>query len=129
MFYPLLTAIVMLGVGIGALRLNFRRPINQALATVCFLSVLIFSAQLVAKHQGVLYLIDHISNPLPWIRLKFALIGLLSPLMVWVCYYLVSGRYSSRRNLLFKLSPWIALSGFLFYFTFTESFKPDDSLP
>jgi signal transduction histidine kinase len=129
MFYPLLTAIVMLGVGIGALRLNFRRPINQAVATVCFLSVLIFSAQLVAKHQGALYLIDRTSNPLPWIRLKFALIGLLSPLMVWVCYYLVSGRYSSRRNLLIKLSPWIILSGFLFWFPFTTGFKPDDSLP
>lgn len=129
MFYPLLTAIVMLGVGIGALRLNFRRPINQAVATVCFLSVLIFTAQLVAKHQGALYLIDRTSNPLPWIRLKFALIGLLSPLMVWVCYYLVSGRYSSQRNLLIKLSPWIILSGFLFWFPFTTGFKPDDSLP
>lgn len=129
MFYPLLTAIVMLGVGIGALRLNPRRPINQALATVCFLSVLIFSAQLVAKHQGALYLIDRTSNPLPWIRLKFALIGLLSPLMVWVCYYLVSGRYTSRRNLFFKLTPWIVLSAFLFWFPFTEDFKPNDSLP
>lgn len=129
MFYPLLTAIVMLAVGIGALRLNLRRPINQAVATVCFLSVLIFSAQLIAKHQGALYLIDHTSNPLPWIRLKFALIGLLSPLMVWVCYYLVSGRYSSRRDLLVKLSPWIILSGFLFWFPFTQGFKPDDSLP
>jgi hypothetical protein len=57
MFFPLLTAFVMLGVGIGALRLNARRPINQALATVCFLSVLIFAAQLVAKHQGALYLL------------------------------------------------------------------------
>jgi signal transduction histidine kinase len=119
----------MLGVGIGALRLNFRRPINQAVATVCFLSVLIFSAQLIAKHQGALYLIDRTSNPLPWIRLKFALIGLLSPLMVWVCYYLVSGRYSSRWDLLVKLSPWIILSGFLFWFPFTHGFKPDDSLP
>lgn len=119
----------MLGVGIGALRLNFRRPINRAVATVCFLSVLIFAAQLVAKHQGALYLVDRTCNPLPWIRLKFALIGLLSPLMVWVCYYLVSGRYSSRRNLLIKLSPWIILSGFLFWFPFTEGFKPDDSLP
>jgi hypothetical protein len=129
MFYPLLTALVMLGVGIGALRLNPKRPINRALATVCFLSVLIFTAQLVAKHQGALYLIDGTSNPLPWIRLKYALIGLLSPLMVWVCYYLVSGRYSSRRDLLAKLTPWIALSAFLFYFPFTEGFKPDDSLP
>ena len=63
-------------VGIGALRLNPHRPINRALATICFLSVLIFSAQLVAKHQGALYLVDRASNPLPWIRLKFALIGL-----------------------------------------------------
>lgn len=129
MFFPLLTAFVMLGVGIGALRLNARRPINQALATVCFLSVLIFSAQLVAKHQGALYLVDRTSNPLPWIRLKFALIGLLSPLMVWVCYYLVSGRCATWRELLPKIAPWLALSAFLFWFAFTEGFKPNDSLP
>jgi signal transduction histidine kinase len=49
--------------------------------------------------------------------------------MVWVCYYLVSGRYSSARNLFWKLTPWIALSAFLFCFAFTEGFKPNDSLP
>ncbi len=119
----------MLGFGIGALRLNPRRPISQALATICFLSVLIFAAQLMAKHMGALFLLDHASNPLPWIRLKFGLIGLLSPFMVWVCYYLVSGRYSSPRNLLYKLTPWIGLSAFLFFFPFTEAFKPSDSLP
>lgn len=129
MFFPLLTAIVMLGIGIGALRLNPRRSINQALAAVCFLSVLIFAAQLIAKFEGARYAVDHTSNPLPWIRLKFALIGVLSPLMVWVCYYLVSGRYDSRRDLLLKLLPWIALSGFLFCFAFTEGFRPNDSLP
>ncbi len=81
-FFPLFTALAMLGFGVSALRLNPKRPINQALATVCFLSVLIFAAQLVAKRLGVLYLADRSSNPLPWIRLKFGLIGLLSPLMV-----------------------------------------------
>jgi hypothetical protein len=56
MFFPLLTALVMLGIGIGALRLNPKRSINQALAAVCFLSVLIFAAQLVAsfKARGIL---------------------------------------------------------------------------
>lgn len=129
MFFPLLTALVMLGIGIGALRLNAKRPINWALAIVCFLGVLIFAAQLVAKIEGGQYLVDQTSNPLFWIRLKFALIGLLSPLMVWVCYYLVSGRYKSPRDLLFKLIPWIVLSAFLFCFAFTDGFKPDDSLP
>ncbi len=129
MFFPLLTALVMLGFGVGVLWLNARRPTNQALAVICFLSVLVFAAQLVAKHLGAQYLVDRSTNPLPWIRLKFALIGLLSPLMVWVCYYLVSGRYSSRRNLILKLLPWIALSIFLFAFPFTEGFKPNTSLP
>jgi signal transduction histidine kinase len=128
-FFPLLTAVVMLGFGIGALRLNPRRPINQALAIICFLSVLIFAVQLVAKFEGAKYLVDRTSNPLLWIRLKFALIGVLSPLLVWVCYYLVSGRYTSKWHLLLKLTPWITLSAFLFYFPFTEAFKPDDSLP
>ena len=129
MFFPFVTALVMLGFGIGVLWLNAKRPTNQALAAICFLSVLVFAAQLVAKHLGAQYLIDRSTNPLPWIRLKFALIGLLSPLMVWVCYYLVSGRYSSRRNLLLKLLPWVALSIFLFVFPFTEGFKPKTSLP
>lgn len=129
MFFPLVTALVMLGFGIGVLWLNARRPTNQALAAICFISVLIFAAQLVAKHLGAQYLIDRSTNPLPWIRLKFALIGLLSPLMVWVCYYLVSWRYSSHRNLLLKLLPWVALSIFLFVFPFTQGFKPDTSLP
>lgn len=129
MFFPFVTALVMLGFGIGVLWLNARRPTNQALAAICFLSVTVFAAQLVAKHLGAQYLIDRSTNPLPLIRLKFALIGLLSPLMVWVCYYLVSGRYSSRRNLLLKLLPWIALSIFLFAFPFTEAFKPKTSLP
>lgn len=119
----------MLGFGIGALRLNPRRPLNQALATICFFSVLVFTAQLIAKYHGNRFWEDRTSNPLPWIRLKFAFIGLISPLMVWVCYYLVSERYTSRRDLLFKLSPWIALSGFLFVFPFTQGFKPDSSLP
>ncbi len=129
MFFPAVTAFVMLGFGLAVLWLNVRRPTNQALAAICFLSVLVFGAQLTAKHLGAQYLIDHTTNPLPWIRLKFALIGVLSPLMVWVCYYLVSGRYTSRRNLIVKLLPWIALSVFLFLFPFTEGFKPSTSLP
>lgn len=129
MFFPLVTALAMLGFGIGALRLNRQRPLNQALAAICFLSVLVFTAQIIAKHHGSRFWIDRTSNPLPWIRLKFAFIGLISPLMVWVCYYLVSERYTSRRDLLLRLLPWIALSGFLFVFPFTQGFKPDSSLP
>ncbi|HVS50852.1 MAG TPA: ATP-binding protein [Opitutaceae bacterium] len=129
MFLPFVTAVLMLGIGIGVLCLNAKRPTNQALAAICFLGVLFFAAQLAAKYLGAKYPLDHSYNPLPWVRLKFGFVGLMSPLMVWVCYYLVSGRYTSRRNLLIKLSPWVGLSLFLSFFAFSEGFIPNSSLP
>ncbi len=129
LFPPLISALVMLFFGLSALRLNARRPTNQVLAVVCLVSTLMFTMQLVARYYGAQYAIDHVSNPMPWVRLRYACIGFLCPLMVWACYYIVSGRFTSRRNLALKLIPWGIISLFLMTIPFTEAFKSSASRP
>lgn len=129
LFFPFVFALVMFAFGISALRLNPRRPANQILAAVCFISALMFLAQLAARYQGAQYAIDQISNPMPWVRVRFACIGLLCPMMVWLCYYVVSGRYTDRANLVRKMIPWIAISAALVVVAFSETFKSSDSRP
>jgi len=128
-FFPLTIALLMTAFGVAALRLNPRRPTNQVLAAVCFVSALMFIFQLIARYQGARYAIDLVSNPMPWVRLRFACIGLLCPLMVWMSYYVVSGRYTSRANLVLKLAPWAVISLVLIGISFTEAFKGSASRP
>lgn len=128
-FFPLITAIVTLCVGVATIVLNPRRPINRVLAAVCFAGVMFFAAQLTAKWEGARYVAEGVGNPLIWIRIKFGIVALISPMLVWLCFYVVSGRYSSRRDLWRKMLPWIAVSMVLAFIPFTEGFKPSDSLP
>lgn len=128
-FYPIITCLLMLGFGICALVLNPRRSTNKALAAICFFGVAFFATQLTAKYLGVLFWTDRSANPLPWIRVKYAVIAIMSPYLVWLCYYVISGRYESRRDLHKKMIPWAAISLFLSIFAFTEWFKPDTSTP
>lgn len=129
MFLPALIALFLLGVGIAALSLNAKRAINQILAAVCFAGVMFFAAQLTAKYEAAKYLATGVGSPLFWVRIKFAIIALISPTLVWLCFYVASGRYDNRRHLIRKMIPWVCLSGFLAALTFTQGFKPDDSLP
>lgn len=119
----------MLAFGTSALRINRKRAANQVLAIVCFASVAMFTFQLIARYQGARYAVDHISNPMPWVRLRFACIGFLCPFMVWTCYYVLSGRFTSARDLARKLAPWAAISLFLVVVPFTEAFKSSASRP
>lgn len=128
-FFPLAIALLMMAFGVAALRLNPRRPTNQVLAAVCFISAFMFIFQLIARHEGARYAIDQVSNPMPWVRLRFACIGLLCPLMVWMSYYVVSGRYTTRANLVLKLAPWAVISLVLVGISFTEAFKGSASRP
>src|SRR5262245_29856941 len=64
-----------------------------------------------------------------WVRLRYACIGSLCPLMVWACYYVVSGRFTGARNLALKLTPWGIVSLFLMIIPFTEAFKSSESRP
>lgn len=128
-FFPALTALFLLGVGIAAFGLNPKRAINQVLAAICFAGVLFFAAQLTAKYEGAKFVMTGVGSPLFWIRVKFAIIALISPTMVWLCFYVVSGRYDNRRHLIRKMIPWICVSGCLAALAFTEGFKPSDSLP
>lgn len=66
---------------------------------------------------------------MPWVRARLSVIGLLCPFLVWSCYYVISGRYASRRNLILKLLPWALISSFLMIVPFTEAFKPSTSRP
>ena len=118
LFVPLATAVAMLAFGLAALRLNPRRPTNRVLAAVCFVSVVLFVAQVVARHLGHRYAFDHVSNPMPWVRVRFACIGLLCPFLVWACYHVVSGRYAGTRQLAWKLAPWAVLSAGLVVISF-----------
>src|SRR5215207_8303493 len=106
-FFPTLTALFLLGVGIAAFLVNPKRAINQVLAAVCFAGVLFFAAQLTAKYEGAKYVLTGTGSPLFWIRVKFAVIALISPTMVWLCFYVVSGRYGNRGNLIRKMIPWV----------------------
>lgn len=128
-FFPALTATFLLCVGIATLWLNPRRAINQVLAVVCFTGVMFFAAQLTAKYEGAKYLMTGTGSPLLWIRIKFAIVAMISPALVWLCFYVVSGRYKDGRHLLKKMVPWIFISCFLAALAFTEGFKPNDSLP
>ena len=128
-FFPALTAMFLLGVGIAAFWVNPKRAINQVLAAICFAGVLFFAAQLTAKYEGAKYVMTGIGSPLFWIRVKFAIIALISPTMVWLCFYIVSGRYRDRRHLVRKMIPWVCVSCGLMALAFTEGFKPSDSLP
>ena len=49
--------------------------------------------------------------------------------MVWMSYYVVSGRYKNRANLALKLAPWALISLFLVAISFTEAFKSSASRP
>lgn len=129
LFFPTLTALFLLGVGIATFSLNPRRAINRVLATVCFAGVLFFAAQLTAKFEGAKFLATGAGDPLLWIRIKFAIIAFISPSMVWLCFYVVSGRYNDRRHLFRKMIPWLIVSCSLAALAFTEGFKPSDSLP
>jgi signal transduction histidine kinase len=128
-FFPALIAVFLLGVGIAALSLHAKRAINQVLAAVCFAGVLFFAAQLTAKYEAAKYLATGIGSPLIWVRVKFAIVALISPTLVWLCYYVASGRYDNRRHLIRKMIPWVCLSCCLAAVAFTEGFKPNDSLP
>ena len=128
-FFPALIAVFLLGVGIAALSLHAKRAINQVLAAVCFAGVLFFVAQLTAKYEAAKYLATGIGSPLVWVRVKFAIVALISPTLVWLCYYVASGRYDNRRHLIRKMIPWMCLSCCLAVIAFTEGFKPNDSLP
>jgi signal transduction histidine kinase len=129
MFFPALIALFLLGVGIAALSLNAKRAINRILAAVCFAGVLFFAAQLTAKYEAAKYLATGVGSPLFWVRVKFAIVALISPTLVWLCFYVASGRYDNRRHLIKKMVPWMCLSGYLATLAFTQGFKPDDSLP
>src|SRR3954465_1191092 len=129
MFFPALIALFLLGVGVAALSLNAKRAINQVLAAVCFAGVLFFAAQLTAKYEAAKYLATGIGSPLVWVRLKFAIVAVISPTLVWLCFYVASGRYDNRRHLILKMIPWMCLSCVLVGLAFTEGFKPSDSLP
>lgn len=128
-FFPALIAVFLLGVGIAALSLHAKRAINQVLAAVCFAGVLFFAAQLTAKYEAAKYLATGVGSPLIWVRFKFAIVALISPTLVWLCFYVASGRYDNRRQLIRKMIPWVCLSCFLAALAFTEGFKPSDSLP
>jgi hypothetical protein len=128
-FFPALIAVFLLGVGIAALSIHARRAINQVLAAVCFAGVLFFAAQLTAKFEAAKYIATGIGSPLIWVRVKFAIVALISPTLVWLCYYVASGRYENRRHLIRKMIPWVCLSCCLAAVAFTEGFKPNDSLP
>jgi len=128
-FFPALIAVFLLGVGIAALSLHVKRAINQVLAAVCFAGVLFFAAQLTAKYEAAKYIATGIGSPLVWVRVKFAIVALISPTLVWLCFYVASGRYDNRRHLIRKMIPWVCLSCFLAAVAFTEGFKPNDSLP
>ncbi|MEO6750799.1 MAG: ATP-binding protein [Opitutus sp.] len=128
-FFPALIAVFLLGVGIAALSLHAKRAINQVLAAVCFAGVLFFAAQLTAKYEAAKYLTTGIGSPLFWVRVKFAIVALISPTLVWLCFYVASGRYDNRRHLIRKMIPWVCLSCLLAAVAFTEGFKPSDSLP
>lgn len=128
-FFPALIAVFLLGVGIAALSLHAKRAINQVLAAVCFAGVFFFAAQLTAKYEAAKYLATGIGSPLIWVRVKFAIVALISPTLVWLCYYVASGRYDNRRHLIRKMIPWVCLSCSLAAIAFTEGFKPNDSLP
>jgi signal transduction histidine kinase len=126
---PLISGLVMLAFGASALKLNARRATNQVFAIVCFVSTAMFFFQLIARYYGAQYAIDHMSNPMPWVRLRFACIGFLCPLMIWTCYYVVSGRYRDRKHLVQKIAPWAVVSLFLMIVPFTEAFKSSASRP
>jgi len=128
-FFPALIAVFLLGVGIAALSIHARRAINQVLAAVCFAGVLFFAAQLTAKYEAAKYIATGVGSPLVWVRVKFAIVALISPTLVWLCYYVASGRYDNRRHLIRKMIPWVFLSCCLAAVAFTEGFKPNDSLP
>ena len=128
-FFPALIAVFLLGVGIAALSLHVKRAINQVLAAVCFAGVLFFAAQLTAKYEAAKYVMTGIGSPLIWVRIKFAIVAVISPTLVWLCFYVASGRYDNRRHLIRKMIPWICLSAILAVVAFTEGFKPSDSLP
>src|SRR4051812_9494028 len=128
-FFPALIAVFLLGVGIAALSLHAKRAINQVLAAVCFAGVLFFAAQLTAKYEAAKYLTTGVGSPLIWVRVKFAIVALISPTLVWLCFYVASGRYDNRRHPIRKMIPWMCLSGFLAALAFTQGFKPNDSLP
>lgn len=129
LFFPAVFAIVMLGFGCAAISVNHRRPTNQVLAGICFLGAIMFGAQLVARHHGAQYLVDGVSDPMPWVRLRFAAIGLLCPMMVWLCYYVVSGRYKGRLDLFARMAPAIFISVLLVAVSYSEAFKSSASRP
>ena len=120
-FFPLMTAIVMGGFGVHALWLNPKRATNQVMALICLLSAMVFVTRCVGYHFTEKWLIDHTANPLPWVRLRFATIGIMGSFLVWLCYYIVSGRYTTRRNLFYKLLPWIGVSLVLGVLPFTDT--------
>jgi hypothetical protein len=126
---PLITAIALLMFGAYALRQNPRRATNRVLAAVCLVAAISLALQFVARIHGDRYLVDRVSNPMPWVRARLSVIGLLCPFLVWSCYYVISGRYASRRNLILKLLPWALISSFLMIIPFTEAFKPSTSRP
>src|SRR5688572_24750968 len=129
LFPPLISALAMFAFGFLALRVNPQRATNRVLAIICFVSAVMFTMQLIARYYGDLYAVDHVSNPMPWVRLRYACIGFLCPFMVWTCYYVISGRFSGPRNLVLKLSPWAVISLFLVIVAFTEGFKSSESRP
>ena len=126
---PSLTAAAMLIFGISALAVNPKRATNQVLALFGFASLIHFLAMLMGRYEGAMWWSDHVHhNPLPWVRLKWAALGVI-PLISWLLYYVVAGDYRSSRDLFFKMLPWWLVSIALVAMPYSMQFIPADSMP
>lgn len=128
-FLPIVTVALLLACGTYALKQNSARPTNRILAAICFIGSLVQALQVVARIQGARYWTDPTINPLPWVRARYMVIAILCPFLIWACFYLISGQYKSRRDLVKKLFPWGLVSVVLMCFPALEAFKPSNSRP
>ena len=128
---PVIYAIAMtamLGFGVSVLRINSRRRVNQIFAGICFICFFYFAFTLVSRYYAHIYRTTGVYKGLPWVRLTWTTTACM-PLYLWCLYYVVSGNYQSRRELLIKLAPWFTVSGLLIAITWTQLFITDANLP
>ena len=123
-----LAMLIVLGCGINVLWINSRRLINQIFAGICFICVLYFAFTLVSRYEANRYLVEHVYRGLPWVRLTWTTTALM-PLYLWALFYVVSGNYRSRRDLFWKLLPWVAVSLALVVTVWTQAFITRANLP
>lgn len=120
--------LILLGCGIGVLAVNSRRGVNRVFAGICFICTLYFAFTIVSRYAAFRYFQGEPYRGMPWIRLTWTMTALM-PLYLWALFYVVSGKYRSARELVWKLLPWGVVTASLVVLTWTQYFVTDANLP